>query len=90
MRNSIANFLRRVANWLSPSTSVLVVTKAEPLPLTPYTDTADAICRAIEEQFPGTSGEYRRRQAYARLIKVYPGARKRDLGLALELAISRW
>jgi hypothetical protein len=36
---------------------------------------------------PGTSGEYKHHQVYAELQKQYPTTSKRDLALALELAL---
>jgi hypothetical protein len=35
----------------------------------------------------GTSGEYKRHQVYARLMKEFPELPKRSLGLAIELAL---
>ncbi len=40
-----------------------------------------------EETFPGTSGEHKRHQVYARLLRIYPEARRRDVALAIELAL---
>ena len=36
---------------------------------------------------PGTSGEYKRRQVYSRLLKEFPAAIKRDVSIAIELAV---
>jgi len=46
---------------------------------------ARVLCR--EQEQPGVSGEYKRHQVYARLIKEYPAAAKRTLGLAIELSL---
>ena len=40
-----------------------------------------------DARFPETSGEHKRHQVYAILIKQYPNDRKRDLGLAIERAL---
>ena len=40
-----------------------------------------------EETFPDTSGEHKRHQVYARLLRIYPDARRRDVALAIELAL---
>ena len=47
---------------------------------------AKVLC-AAQELVEG-SGEYKRHQVYAKLIKEYPTISKRTLGLAIELALS--
>ena len=45
-------------------------------------------CATIEVAVdPATSGEYKRAQVYAMLIKRYPTARRRHIALAIELAL---
>lgn len=39
------------------------------------------------QDHPTASGEYKRHQVFARLIKEFPAAKHRDLGLEIELAI---
>lgn len=45
------------------------------------------LCDQQEQTRPGTSGEYKRHQVYARLLTEFPGVAKRDLALAIELAL---
>ena len=42
---------------------------------------------AAEVDLPGFSGEYKRHQVLAKLIKEYPGEPKRALAMAIELAL---
>jgi hypothetical protein len=44
-------------------------------------------CAAQETDRPDATGENKRHQVYAALIKKFPQARKRDIGLAIELAL---
>lgn len=37
----------------------------------------------------GTSGEYKRAWAYGRLLKTLPTTPKHEIGLAIELAVTR-
>ena len=56
----------------------------------PMADRGTAASRLVawaDARFPETSGEHKRHQVYAVLIKQYPNDRKRDLGLAIELAL---
>ena len=62
--------------WHVPATIAPLVDEARWLAL-------DQDAHAAE----GTSGEYKRHQVYARLIKAHPEIQKRDLALAIELAV---
>ena len=57
-----------------------------------YTRFENLICAAsepiqVEELKKDMSGEYKRHQVYARLIKRFPDVPRRDIGLAIELAV---
>jgi hypothetical protein len=80
MRSYLAARFRGWANWLAPQ-----VAEAP----RPHQVLADALVAEAEQKWPGTSGEHKRHQVYSQLIKAFPGIRRRDLGLAIELAIQR-
>jgi len=48
---------------------------------------AASLCHAVDKT-PDVSGEFKRHQVYARLIKLYPNAPRRVLSLAIELALA--
>lgn len=50
-----------------------------------YVPTAAVFCAEYKDW--DASGEAKRHQVYARLIKQFPEARKKDLALAIELAV---
>lgn len=50
-----------------------------------YADTARLAVREAEKL--GGSGEYRRREALRVMLNLNPGARERDLAMAIELAV---
>lgn len=57
-----------------------------------YAQFEDLICAAsspmrVEELKKDMSGEYKRHQVYAKLIKRFPDEPRRDIGLAIELAV---
>ena len=79
----LANLLRQLANWLVP-----------PIPEPPPVEDP-ALWRVRElvsaqESAGGPSGEYKRHQVYARLLKEFPERRKRDLAYLIELVIREW
>ena len=57
----------------------------EDLPI--YAKRAEALVRGIDRL--EMSGEYKRHQVYAKLIKEFPGVPKRTLGLAIEVAVAK-
>jgi hypothetical protein len=65
-----------VDRWGLPETLAPLVALAHPLIAAQDADSAE-----------GTSGEYKRHQVYARLLKTHPETPKRDLALAIELAV---
>lgn len=51
-------------------------------------DLARKMIREIDKKCTeGTSGEYKRRVVYAQILKTMPEAKKRDVGLAIEVAV---
>lgn len=48
---------------------------------------AEEMCRVMEWKMKDASGEAKRHQIYAELIKRLPEAEKRDIALAIELAV---
>jgi len=53
-----------------------------------YVSAAKEIAAEWQAKAPeNSSGEYRRHQVYAALIKRFPLARHRDLGMAIEVAL---
>ena len=42
------------------------------------------------EKVPDVSGEWKRHQCFAKLIKKYPDIRKRDLALAIEIVVQQY
>jgi hypothetical protein len=75
--------IQRFALWLL---SLFPVPVDNTLP--DYAIRAEVLVRE-QEAFTDTSGEYKRHQVYAKLIKEFPDVRQRDLGLAIELAVQR-
>lgn len=65
----IARWLRRMATWIDPSHDALL-------------EAARVRTRAWAPH--DCSGEHKRHQVYAALIKAFPGARKRDIAFAIE------
>ena len=71
-----------IARWGGYTWTVPPIVESVLLPRT------QQLVREIEQTAaPGTSGEYKRHTVYARLAKEYPKLSKRDLGLAIELAV---
>lgn len=79
MKKYIASKLPAIAKWcgvtLLPSPSGEVYTEALRL------------CLVTQETYTAASGEYKRHQVLAKLIKAFPNASKRDLGMAIEMAV---
>ena len=48
---------------------------------------AKRLCNVAEAIHTDQSGEYKRHQVFSRLIKAFPAAKKRELGLAIEVAV---
>lgn len=49
--------------------------------------TARRLVAWAEETFPDTSGEHKRHQVYARMLRLHQNASHRDAALAIELAL---
>jgi len=68
----------------------LLILKYYIVPLLPLSDTVVEIAKralvlCTEAEKHPESGEWKRHQVYARLIKNFPSARRRDIALALEV-----
>ena len=81
----LARRLHRVAEWCSP-------TSPAPPPIISPEDSALARVRVLCLEFEPRegSGEWKRHEVYARLIKELPQRRKRDLAYLIEVAIQEW
>lgn len=88
MKEYIRVKLRIFAKWLlcqvGAGRDIYVVpdTVAALLP-----DTIRAVGVIELKASPDMSGEFKRHKVYGALVKKYPGARKSDLSLAIELAL---
>lgn len=80
MKLKIAQFLR----WLLTFVEPVVVFPATPAAIPPLDIRAAAL--VAEAELLKASGEYRRHQVYARLLKEFP-EQKRELGIAIERAV---
>lgn len=75
--------LIRFAGWILRHYGIpLFLLSAEIISLR---DSAVKLCDKIDIQ--DQSGEWKRHQVYAKLIKMYPRASRRDIALAIELAL---
>ena len=87
MRAYLLSVLRALVLWLEgppPEPPVVVAEVIEPLPPDPVLERAREWVAWADGMAPGTDGEYKRHQVYARLIKAFPQSRKRDLAFAIE------
>lgn len=73
----IAYWLRRLADWLD----------APSVASTPLAHMAEILVRQAEDTHSHASGEHRRHQVYARLLKEFPLESKRTLSQAIETAV---
>lgn len=75
MRQSIARFLRRLAEWLDPQHDPVVLERAR------------ALAAQAEVVFGPGFGEAKRHMVYARLIKDFPDKTRRFLSRLIEDAV---
>lgn len=77
MKSWLIRVLRALLTWLEPAVEASE-TRAD--------DAVLAVARLLvqAQQSRDASGENKRHQVYAALIKTFPDARKRDLGFAIE------
>ena len=74
------NFIIKYLVWL--------LNKLEsPQDLPAYMDRAKILVTSIDKA--EQSGEWKRHQVYARLIKEFPQISRKDLGLAIEIAVQK-
>lgn len=71
---TFARWVRRFADWLAPSISAT----------SPYIAIAKTLIDQAEARLGAGFGDAKRRDVYARLMKEFPEARKRDLAFVIE------
>ncbi|MBI3938181.1 MAG: hypothetical protein HY323_14480 [Betaproteobacteria bacterium] len=76
-------WLARRGGWTVPVCSRLHVPEAALM------EAAAPLVAWAETTFPGTSGEHKRHQVYARLLRAHPDAPRHVVALAIELALTR-
>lgn len=76
MRERLAAWLRRLANWVAPASASSDLSAL-----------AARLVRQAERMADGTSGEYKRHWVYAQMRKAHPSVRGRVIGLAIEQAM---
>lgn len=72
---TIALWLRRLADWCDPPR------------VHPVVSIARLLCDEQERYWPERSGEAKRHQVYAALMKRFPGESKRVIARAIEAAL---
>lgn len=80
----------RVCAWLVALLTAIVDRLDPPKPAEPVVESPLAArVRALVAEHAAleASGEYKRHQVYARLLKEFPNEQGRDLGLLIELAV---
>jgi len=82
VKSWVIRLLRRLLAWLDPP--------PDPEIVIPVLDPVQALASQLITQanaLMDTTGEYRRHWVYAKLIKAFPDRRKRDLSMAIEVAV---
>lgn len=74
-----------VEAWLDPPVIVPAVMREA----TPVEVTARLWVTWAQTTYPQQSGEYKRHKVLAKLMKTFPDARQRDLGMAIETAVQK-
>ena len=74
-------WLARRGGWSLPVCSRVHVPASE------FLDSARELVAWAEATYPGTSGEHKRHQVYARLLRRHATASPRTLALAIEMAL---
>ena len=80
MRQHLATWLRRLADYLDPPKPVVVPNE---LP-NPFSDLIRALMREQEVRWPERSGEAKRHQVMAVVQKTFNSARARDIAYEIE------
>lgn len=83
MRQRLASWLRALADWLdsSPVAEILLA-----VPVDELYERAVALTHA-QESIEGRSGESKRHQVLAQLMKEFPASPMRGIALAIEAAL---
>lgn len=81
--------MKRMVHWLIKKLAAWA--NVPVLPVCPNDDVQLAAMQIVYNLrlFPDTSGEWKRHQAYANLIKKFPEVKRQDLALAIEWAVQR-
>jgi hypothetical protein len=79
LKKYVASKLPSIAKWCG-------VTMLVP-PTSQVSQEALRLSLIAEETYLEQSGEYKRHQVFSKLIKTYPNVSKKELGLAIELAV---
>jgi len=58
------------------------------LPSAQVIDATVVQIKRMASHFPEKTGDWKRHQIYAKLVKMFPGESKRSVGLAIELVLS--
>lgn len=95
MKSWFINKLDRFAIWILKKTGgfeklisyIINKTINEPKEVSVYIKRAEEMVKEINH-IP-QSGEFKRHQVYARLIKEFPEIPKKDLGLAIEIGVQK-
>ena len=87
------NLIIRICRWLielagSPVMPLPLETMPVPLGTVHVLEATKALIMLAEDTH--RTGEWKRHWVYAKLIKEFPDIEKRDLALAIEVALRRW
>jgi hypothetical protein len=85
----ITSLRRKIASYLSKSAVAIDIPLPKPeIILDPFETHVRDLIR--EKERLNVDGEYKRHMVYAELIKRFPNMRKRDIALAIEVAIQKY
>jgi len=87
MKLHLIKALLKAASWLGWQPPRVPPLHRACFAASPYLISARIVVLKWEKNDPGSGGTYKRHKAYEDLLKRYPKARKRDLALAIELAV---
>ena len=79
------NILIKLANWIFAHYTIRLLPLSTALVELARQARVLAVCEDLTH--PGESGEYKRHQVYAKLLKSFPQADKQDLAFAIELGL---
>lgn len=79
LRTQLAVWLHALATWIAPAPVAVF--------RDPIVELARRLCALQEANWPERSGESKRHQVYAQLLKDFPSASRRDISRAIEDAL---